>query len=154
MLPIWSIEVPKPCDTTPPQPFSRNEITAKPTMLAQHPASAAPPARPVRLSAAQIAADEMGRVSAMPTMTDTKTPITNGCCVVAHLITSPTAIAPLPMGEAMKYARPMPISTVTMGVTKMSIFVSFETILPHSAATTATTYTASGPPAPPMTLVA
>ena len=41
-----------------------------------------------------------------------------------------------------------------MGVTKMSIFVSLETNLPHSTATMATKYTASGPPAPPMALAA
>lgn len=67
MLPICSIEVPSPCETTPPQPFSLNETTAKPTMFAQQPARAAPPARPVRLRAAQIAAEDIGSVSAMPT---------------------------------------------------------------------------------------
>ena len=43
---------------------------------------------------------------------------------------------------------------VTMGVTRISIFVSFETALPNSAATTATKYTLSGPPAPPSAFVA
>ena len=79
MLPICSIEVPSPCETTPPQPFSLNETTAKPTMFAQQPARAAPPARPVRLRAAQIAAEDIGSVRAMPTMTETSMPITNGC---------------------------------------------------------------------------
>ena len=65
--------------------------------------------------------------------------MTKGCCVVAHFMSVPTAIAPLPMGAAMKYAAPMPMSIVTMGVTRMSIFVSFETILPNSAAIIATT---------------
>ena len=46
----------------PPHPFSRKDSTAKPTILAQHPATAAPPASPVRPKAAQIAAEEMGRV--------------------------------------------------------------------------------------------
>ena len=41
-----------------------------------------------------------------------------------------------------------------MGVTRMSTFVSLLTALPNSAATTAVTSTASGPPAPPMAFVA
>ena len=40
---------------------------AKPTMLAQQPATAAPPASPTRLKLWQMAAEEMGSVSAMPT---------------------------------------------------------------------------------------
>ena len=57
----------------------------------------------------------------------------------------PTALAAVPMGAATRRAMPMPARTVTMGVTRMSILVSFATSLPHSAATMATTYTASGP---------
>ena len=48
----------------------------------------------------------------------------------------------------------MPAKTVTIGVTRMSILVSFETALPHSAAIMAMTKTARGPPAPPRILVA
>ena len=47
MLPIWSMEVPSPWDTSPPHLFSRKLMTAKPTICAQQPATAAPPARPV-----------------------------------------------------------------------------------------------------------
>ena len=149
MLPICSIEVPRPCETSPPQPFSRKLIAAKPTICAQHPATAAPPARPVRPSAAQIAADEIGSVSAMPTSTDTAIPIRNGCRSVAHITSSPTFIAARPSAGASRAesARPTPI--VASGVTRMSTFVSFETSLPHSAAAMATKRTASGPPAPP-----
>lgn len=43
---------------------------------------------------------------------------------------------------------------VTEGVTRMSIFVSLATSLPHSEATMATTNTAKGPPAPPRLLAA
>ena len=78
MLGIWSIEVPRPWLTRPPQPFSRKLITAKPTIWAQQPATAAPPARPVRPSTEQIAAEEMGRVRATPTRTDTRMPIRKG----------------------------------------------------------------------------
>ena len=78
MLPIWSMEVPMPWLTRPPQPFSLKDSTAKPTMLAQQPATAAPPARPVRVRAAQMAAEEMGRVRAMPMTTETMMPIQKG----------------------------------------------------------------------------
>ena len=43
MLGICSMEVPMPWLTSPPQRFSRKERTANPTMLAQHPATAAAP---------------------------------------------------------------------------------------------------------------
>ena len=46
MLGICSIDVPMPWLTRPPQRFSRKLITAKPTICAQQPATAAPPARP------------------------------------------------------------------------------------------------------------
>ena len=67
-----------PWDTTPPQPLSLNEIAAKPTIWAQQPATAAPPARPVSPSTEHIAAEEIGSVSAMPTTTDTTMPIKKG----------------------------------------------------------------------------
>ena len=57
MLPICSMLVPRPWLTRPPQPFSRKLSTAKPTMFAQQPATAAPPASPVSESAAQMAAE-------------------------------------------------------------------------------------------------
>lgn len=47
-------------------------MQAKPIICAQHPATAAPPAKPVKPSAAQIAAEEIGRVNAIPTSTDIK----------------------------------------------------------------------------------
>ena len=73
---------------------------------------------------------------------------------MAHRTKLPTALAAAPMGAATREANPMPASTVTMGVTRMSILVSLETSLPHSAARIATKYTARGPPAPPMVLAA
>ena len=72
------MEVPRPWLIRPPTPFSLKLIAAKPTICAQQPATAAPPARPVRPSAAQMAAEEMGKVSATPTMTDTAMPIRKG----------------------------------------------------------------------------
>ena len=148
MLPIWSMEVPRPWLTRPPQRFSLKERTAKPTMLAQQPATAAPPARPVRPMAAQMAAEEMGRVRAMPMTTDTRMPIQKGWSTVAQRTKSPTAEAAVPMAGAHRADRPTPTKMVTRGVTRMSILVSLDTALPSSAAMTAMKSTARGPPAP------
>ena len=49
--------------TSPPQRFSRKDMTAKPTMFAQQPATAAPPARPVRPKAAQMAAEKAAKMA-------------------------------------------------------------------------------------------
>ena len=70
--------VPNPCERIPPHLFSLKLRTAKPTICAQQPATAAPPARPVRPKAAQIAAEEIGRVKAIPTTTETRIPIQKG----------------------------------------------------------------------------
>ena len=78
MLGTWSMEVPKPWATKPPHLFSRKLMTANPTICAQHPATAAPPARPVSPRAAQMAALLMGRVRATPTSTETKMPMRKG----------------------------------------------------------------------------
>ena len=150
MLPICSILVPSPWAARPPQRFSGKLMTAKPTIWAQQPATAAPPASPVRPSAKQMAAEEMGSVRAMPMMTDTRIPMKKGCSSVAHMMACPTAEAAVPTGAAISAAKPTPTSTVTMGVTRMSIFVSLLTALPSSAATMATNSTARGPPASPM----
>ena len=149
MLPICSMEVPRPWDTRPPTLFSLKEITAKPTICAQQPATAAPPARPVSSNAAQIAAEEMGSVRATPTITETRIPIRKGCSSVAHLMTLPTAMAALPRAGAISQDRSTPTPMVTRGVTRISILVSLETALPNSAAMMAIKRTASGPPAPP-----
>ena len=154
ILGIWSILVPTPWATRPPQRFSLKLMTAKPTIWAQQPATAAPPARPTRPKEAQMAAEEMGRVRAMPTSTDTTMPMKKGCSSVAHMMAWPTALAAVPMGAATREAMPTPARMVTMGVTRMSTLVSLDTSLPHSAATMATKYTARGPPAPPMALAA
>ena len=137
-----------PCATSPPQRFSLKLMTANPTICAQQPASAAPPASPVRLNAAQIAALLIGSVSAIPTSTDTMIPMRNGCSSVAHMIALPTPLATKPMPGPHQRARPIPTNNVTKGVTRISIFVSLETALPNSAAKIVTISTASGPPAP------
>ena len=134
--------------------FSLKDITAKPTICAQHPATAAPPASPVSPRAAQIAAEEIGSVSAIPTNTETRIPIKNGCRSVAHIIILPTFMAAFPRAGAHHAERPTPTPMVTRGVTRISIFVSLETALPISAATIATNSTARGPPAPPSALEA
>ena len=110
-------------------------MTAKPTICAQQPATAAPPASPVSESAAQIAALEIGSVSAMPTTTDTRMPISSGWRFVAHLMKSPTELAAAPIAGAHSTDSPTPTRIVTAGVTRISTFVSLLTILPHSDAT-------------------
>ena len=81
-------------------------------------------------------------------------PIQNGCNFVAWSMTMPKAEAAVPMGGAIHFASATPIRIVTAGVTRMSIFVSLLTALPHSAATMAMIRTASGPPAPPSAFAA
>ena len=154
ILGTCSMDVPIPCAIRPPHLFSLKLITAKPTICAQQPATAAPPARPVRPSAAQIAAEEIGSVSAIPTRTDTAIPMKKGCRSVAHMMALPTALAAAPMEGAHHIARRIPTQIVTEGVTIISTFVSLETSLPNSAANTVMTSTARGPPAPPRLLAA
>ena len=154
MFPIWSIEVPIPCAKRPPHLFSLKLITAKPTICAQQPATAAPPASPVSESAAQIAALLIGSVSAIPTITDTIIPMKNGCNSVAHMIAVPTVLAAAPIAGAHPSESRTPTQIVTNGVTIISIFVSFETSFPNSAAKIVTTKTARGPPAPPSSFAA
>ena len=101
-----------------------------------------------------MAAEEMGRVSAMPTRTATRMPIRKGCSSVAHMMRVPTALAAAPMAGANSADRPAPTRIVTAGVTRMSTLVSLLTSLPNSADTMAMRYTASGPPAPPSVLAA
>ena len=64
--------------------------------------------------------------------------IERGRRLVASSIISPVQAAARPMGAAISQARPVPARMVTMGVTRMSIFVSLETSLPHSEARMAT----------------
>ncbi len=154
MLGICSMEVPMPWLIRPPHLFSLKDITANPTICAQQPATAAPPARPVRPSTEQMAAEEIGSVSAMPTRTETAMPIQKGCSLVAWSIRMPKAFAAEPIGGAMSFARATPMKMVTNGVTRISTFVSLETAFPNSAAMIAMIRTASGPPAPPSAFAA
>ncbi len=77
-----------------------------------------------------------------------------GWSTVARMMSWPKALAAAAMGGATAQAAPMPTRVVTMGVTRMSIFVSLLTALPHSAARMATRRTARGPPALPRALQA
>ena len=101
-----------PCEIRPPQRFSLNDMTANPIICAQQPATAAPPASPVRLSAAHIAAEEIGKVSAIPTMTETSMPIKNGCSSVAHIMRFPVFIAAHPSAGAIRADSPIPTPMV------------------------------------------
>ena len=88
----------------------------------------------------------MGKVSAMPTSTDTIMPIKNGCISVACIIMLPkaviTALTPGPARRAIS----SPDTMVTVGVTRISTFVSLDTSLPSSAAITAHISVPKGPP--------
>ena len=64
-------------------------MMAKPTMFAQQPATAAPPASPTRLKLWQMAAEEIGSVRAMPTDAETIMPIQKGWSTVARLMSEP-----------------------------------------------------------------
>ena len=67
-------------------------------------------------------------------------------------MSSPTPSARPPTEGASSMDSPTPTASVTKGVTRMSTLVSLDTALPHSAATTVMSSTASGPPEPPSTL--
>ena len=131
--------------------FSLKLITAKPTICAQHPATAAPPAKPVKPKAAQIAAELIGKVKATPIITETIIPIIKGFKVVAQTTSLPTALAASPIYFAVKTVSKAPTIIVTKGVTIISTLVFLLTRFPTSAATIAITKTAKGPPAPPVT---
>ena len=85
ILGICSILVPSPCATSPPTPFSRKLVTAKPTMWQAQPATAAPPAIAKTSGfwtavfdvaiAIHIAADDVGIVKSIPITTDTNIPV-------------------------------------------------------------------------------
>ena len=77
-------------------------MTAKPTIWAQQPATAAPPASPTSPRVWQMAAEEMGSVRATPTSTETAMPIQKGWRVVVRLMSVPKALAADPMGGAMR----------------------------------------------------
>ena len=124
MLPIWSIEVPKPCAKSPPQRFSRKLKTANPIICAQQPAVAAPPAMPPKPMARQMAAELMGRVSTMPMTTETTMPISRGCISVAFSMKTPKAVINLPMAGPMAKATITPLMMTTAGVTRISTWVS------------------------------
>ncbi len=163
---IWSIEVPIPWETRPFQPFSRKLMTAKPTICAQHPATAAAPAMaspselpsaaalPVSTSPAQIAALEIGRVSTMPMTTETTSPVIKGACRAAQPMKALMYPVSTPIGGARKTESRPPVSSVTNGVTRISTRVFLETARPASAAAMAMKKTARGPPAPPSVLAA
>ena len=105
ILGICSMLVPIPCEMSPPTPFSRKDVTAKPTMWQAHPTAAAPPASsmaftsavpavpPERMgeaTATQIAALEVGIVSRMPMTTEITIPMTKGVMPVAAAINAPS----------------------------------------------------------------
>ena len=104
--------------------FRGRMITAKPTICAQQPATAAPPASPVSASAAQIAADEIEVSVQYPQIQKQDSHQERLQVGVAHIIIFPTFIAALPCrsppcGQGNTYT-----GIVTSGVTRISILVS------------------------------
>ena len=97
-----------------------------------------PPARPTRFSAAQMAAELMGRVRMIPMATEMSSPIRKGCWVVAQRINDPRAEAPAPMGGARRAEASTPVTIVTAGVTIRSTGVRLETNFPKKMAISAT----------------
>ena len=156
IFPIWSIEVPSPCARRPPHLFSQKLKTANPTICAQQPAVAAPPARPSRLNMMQIAALLIGSVRAMPIRAETRIPMKSGCITVAVFTRFPKAVMNAETPGPTNCAARMPEMMVTPGVTRISTGVSLETIFPSSAAMMVATSAPTGPPSslPAMPTVA
>ena len=143
---ICNIDVPRPWAAIPPHPFSLKLKNANPTMWAQQPAVAAPPANPDSPSIIQRAALLIGKVNTIPTTTEIKIPINNGLKVVAYMINAPVPSINAPIGGPTMDAIKTPIIIVIAGVRTMSIFVSFEISFPNSAPTNAAQYAPAGPP--------
>ena len=146
MLPIWSMEVPSPWASKPPQPFSRKLKTANPIIWEQQPAVAAPPARPSSASIIQIAALLIGSVKAIPMRPDTRIPMIKGCISVAVFTRFPNQLMNPATPGPTNWAISTPDIMVSPGVTMMSRRVSLDTILPSSAATMVATRAPTGPP--------
>ena len=86
-----------------------------------------------------MAAEEIGKVRAIPASVETTIPIINGCSSVPHIIISPTQLAALATGIATSIAAATPTSRVMAGVTSKSTLVSPLTAFPTSEANIATT---------------
>ena len=78
-----------PIATTSPISLSSIDITAKPIIWAQHPAKAAPAAKPLSPNITPIAALDIGAVKAIPIKTATTIDMKNGCMFTPWLIKSP-----------------------------------------------------------------
>ena len=108
-------------------------ITAKPIICAQHPAVAAPPAKPLKPRIIAIAAELIGKVKIIPIVTLKTIPIQKGCNSVAFRIPSPSQVAPADKIGPKTTAKIHPTIIVTAGVTMISTFVLPETNRPISA---------------------
>ena len=95
----------------------------------------------------QRAAEEIGRVSTIPTTTDTTIPMRRGRYSVAVLTKVPSQYMIRAMKGLTKWAAATPTNTVTAGVTRISTFVFFETSIPISTATITAKNAPAGPAA-------
>ena len=94
----------------------------------------------------QSAADEIGRVKTIPTITETIIPIIKGFCLVASIIIIPIFVMSVWIKGPTKFAIITPTKTVTTGVKTMSIFVSFEINFAISTEIRVAIKTPIGPP--------
>ncbi len=145
-LGICSILVPTPCATRPPHLFSLKLMTAKPTICAQQPTTAAPAAIPLRLIATPMAAEEIGRVRHTPIIAATRIPIKIGCCWALTLMIPPSQVIKPLIGGPSKSPTILPDTIATSGVTMISTFVLPDTRLPISRATNAAINAPKGSP--------
>ena len=82
----------------------------------------------------------------MPIRADTKIPIKSGCITVAVFTRFPKAVIKADTPGPTNCAARIPEVIVIPGVTRMSTGVSFDTILPSSAAMIVATSAPTGPP--------
>ena len=83
----------------------------------------------------------------IPTTTEITIPIANGWSFVASLMNVPSQFIAMAIGGQIRYPERKPKPKVTIGVTRISTFVSLETILPNSTAMMTATKTPKGPAA-------
>ena len=94
----------------------------------------------------QSAAELIGKVSTIPTITEIIIPIQNGCKVVASMMVSPSPLIRLFITGPKNVPILTPDIMVTAGVIIISILVSFETTFPSSTLNQAAIQAPAGPP--------
>ncbi len=150
--------VPTPCETSPPQRFSRKLATAKPTMCAQQPAQAAAAPSPALAVSSGVsmsgeenmitpnAALDVGRVNSSPIITAMSMPNDTGSQPIAMDTPLPNSAKMIPNGMPSAIAASVPQHTAASGTTIISIGVLPSTRSASSIAATAATNAPTGSP--------